>query len=274
MFVKSKLLYLFDLMYLRDIEMNLFILFMSLTNKENIHIVENKNNEVLIQEIPYNQPSDKSNHSIQSISPIRPENLLKEGFLNKKKSKNLFLGNEITDINPKKLGKIRILCYKDNKPFLSIGPDFYLSVFLFILVLIINLTSLYFIYQYMFILFFLINQLLYVVFVISFSLTVFKNPGIPSKDYFLSDNMFTDLSISYSKDYLICFTCNVYVRETTKIGHCSFCKVCIIGYDHHCGWSSKCIGKGNEIFFKIFVFDIFLFSIYNLFVVIYYFIIL
>ena len=27
--------------------------------------------------------------------------------------------------------------------------------------------------------------------------------------------------------------------------HCSDCGVCIEGMDHHCPWSSKCIGKGN-----------------------------
>ncbi|PHJ23740.1 dhhc zinc finger domain-containing protein [Cystoisospora suis] len=27
--------------------------------------------------------------------------------------------------------------------------------------------------------------------------------------------------------------------------HCEDCRVCIEGYDHHCPWTSKCIGKGN-----------------------------
>lgn len=27
--------------------------------------------------------------------------------------------------------------------------------------------------------------------------------------------------------------------------HCSDCDVCIKGYDHHCPWTSKCIGENN-----------------------------
>ena len=35
--------------------------------------------------------------------------------------------------------------------------------------------------------------------------------------------------------------------------HCSFCDYCVEGLDHHCPWSSKCIGDGNMIFFKAFL---------------------
>lgn len=26
-----------------------------------------------------------------------------------------------------------------------------------------------------------------------------------------------------------------------------------VGYDHHCPWTSKCIGKGNLLFFRMFL---------------------
>ena len=35
--------------------------------------------------------------------------------------------------------------------------------------------------------------------------------------------------------------------------HCFECEVCIEGYDHHCPWVTKCIGKGNIKFFYVFV---------------------
>ena len=31
----------------------------------------------------------------------------------------------------------------------------------------------------------------------------------------------------------------------TKMIHCRYCNVCIKGYDHHCPWISKCVGKNN-----------------------------
>merc|ERR1711967_107821 len=35
--------------------------------------------------------------------------------------------------------------------------------------------------------------------------------------------------------------------------HCEYCRVCIAGYDHHCPWMSKCIGKGNASHFYQFL---------------------
>lgn len=31
--------------------------------------------------------------------------------------------------------------------------------------------------------------------------------------------------------------------------HCMDCRVCIAGYDHHCPWTGKCVGRGNARFF-------------------------
>lgn len=36
--------------------------------------------------------------------------------------------------------------------------------------------------------------------------------------------------------------------------HCEDCEVCIEGYDHHCPWTSKCIGKGNVCEFYTWLF--------------------
>eukprot|EP01068_Selenidium_serpulae_P002478 Selendium_serpulae@DN2487_c0_g1_i2.p1 len=37
--------------------------------------------------------------------------------------------------------------------------------------------------------------------------------------------------------------------------HCEDCEVCIEGYDHHCPWTSKCIGKGNVCEFYTWLFS-------------------
>ena len=35
--------------------------------------------------------------------------------------------------------------------------------------------------------------------------------------------------------------------------HCRDCDMCIEGFDHHCPWTSKCIGKGNIVPFYVFI---------------------
>ena len=39
----------------------------------------------------------------------------------------------------------------------------------------------------------------------------------------------------------------------SKSFHCIYCDVCIEGYDHHCAWISKCVGRNNAIRFYVFL---------------------
>jgi len=45
----------------------------------------------------------------------------------------------------------------------------------------------------------------------------------------------------------LCHVCNLVPPEGSF--HCDECQVCIEGYDHHCPWTSKCIGKKNVMDF-------------------------
>lgn len=49
----------------------------------------------------------------------------------------------------------------------------------------------------------------------------------------------------------LCKKCNIRVKKSAR--HCSDCDVCIDDYDHHCPWTSKCIGGGNLKRFYLFV---------------------
>lgn len=51
--------------------------------------------------------------------------------------------------------------------------------------------------------------------------------------------------------------------------HCRDCDVCIQGYDHHCPWVSKCIGKRNLYYFYAFVASTPLFLVYAMIVFMY-----
>lgn len=48
-----------------------------------------------------------------------------------------------------------------------------------------------------------------------------------------------------------CHSCQHFM--TSAIKHCSHCNICVEGYDHHCRWISKCIGKNNLHSFYAFI---------------------
>lgn len=39
--------------------------------------------------------------------------------------------------------------------------------------------------------------------------------------------------------------------------HCKTCNMCVIGFDHHCYWRNKCVGKRNYGYFILFVVSLF-----------------
>ena len=48
-----------------------------------------------------------------------------------------------------------------------------------------------------------------------------------------------------------CRHCQIIIKQTTY--HCSSCGTCIQEHDHHCVWTTKCVGKGNMLEFKRFI---------------------
>lgn len=48
-----------------------------------------------------------------------------------------------------------------------------------------------------------------------------------------------------------CKFCNVL--QPKGCSHCHFCQVCIEGFDHHCPWMGKCIGRSNIVKFYTFI---------------------
>ena len=69
------------------------------------------------------------------------------------------------------------------------------------------------------------------------------NPGIQFKKPYKNDD-----------ESERCNYCGVIKSSTLKQKHCITCNVCILGYDHHCSWTGKCIGYKNKIYFRIFMF--------------------
>ena len=85
-----------------------------------------------------------------------------------------------------------------------------------------------------------------------------RNPGICSKaeltDYQIEE--FREKKLGYCG---ICKVAHIKGRY-----HCEDCQVCIDGYDHHCPWTSKCIGKNNLCAFYAFLTNTVIFFTYNL----------
>jgi hypothetical protein len=65
-----------------------------------------------------------------------------------------------------------------------------------------------------------------------------------------------------------CSSCQCYYNPSLKISHCNYCGVCIEGFDHHCVWIGKCVGKNNKKTFYGLIVSVVLFYIILLYLVI------
>ncbi|EQC42560.1 hypothetical protein SDRG_00290 [Saprolegnia diclina VS20] len=60
--------------------------------------------------------------------------------------------------------------------------------------------------------------------------------------------------------YRTCRRCKIY--KPARAHHCSICERCVVKMDHHCPWVNNCVGLGNHKFFLLFIFYVFLLSLY------------
>ena len=114
-------------------------------------------------------------------------------------------------------------------------------------------------WKYLFIYLKIIGILLYLTFFISFTLTCIKDPGIITPNYYLENYKIEKMKLT---NYRICSICNAIQDKDKGVEHCIDCDVCIIGNDHHCPWSSKCVGYKNMNVFRYFVCSLFLHFFY------------
>ena len=100
----------------------------------------------------------------------------------------------------------------------------------------------------------IIGILVYLFFVSTYTLTCIMDPGIITPDYYLENYEVDKMKI---QNYRICKKCNAVMDLDKGVEHCVDCDICIIGNDHHCPWSSKCVGKKNIFMFRLFIFSLF-----------------
>ncbi len=99
----------------------------------------------------------------------------------------------------------------------------------------------------------LLNSTLKILGVLNFCLYFFSytyifivNPGFPT----INENSFIGMP---REKYKYCNECKIWVSNDRNTEHCFDCNVCVEGYDHHCPWTSKCVGKNNLLIFNIFL---------------------
>ncbi|CAI2379581.1 unnamed protein product [Moneuplotes crassus] len=166
------------------------------------------------------------------------------------------LKNEIyLEKQPK--GTFRIVkmgnCYatafnKNGDPWITLGPNYVFTIILYLFLAGLSVVLMIIISQAKkeFWFFKIIAIVLIFLAFLSLSLTVFINPGHPSK----SNEKY---QIPHDQ---VCRYCNVPKSKSRRIYHCDICNLCVEDYDHHCPWMGKCIGGGNIIQFYLFLFSL------------------
>lgn len=173
---------------------------------------------------------------------------------NKKESSIRSLDLYLENSNKSYIGNVRILKYIKDYPFLSIGPDFKFSIIFILFLILSQFTISYYTYNLK-IYYFSLDLFLFLIILSLYIVILLKNPGLLYSKYsHTPENEEKFKKDNPNIDILICKTCKVFVSEEIQINHCVKCNTCILGYHHHCGWSSKCIGEGNLFIFRIFVF--------------------
>ena len=86
----------------------------------------------------------------------------------------------------------------------------------------------------------------FLMYFISYTGTFCLNPGYPKRD---ENSLVGKPRVIYKR----CLYCDIWERVDMDITHCYDCGVCVEGYDHHCPWTGKCIGKNTIKYFYTFI---------------------
>ena len=165
--------------------------------------------------------------------------------------------NEFFNIN-RKGNMLMFLFNKEGVPLIVIGPNKNLALTMMIIIDIFSFCYFFFLWNILFRFFIYIGIIIFLIQATSYLITILIDPGIPSKDLWLENYKHLDEIGTYR----ICNVCKIIMRNEDKTDHCDECNICIIGADHHCPWTSKCVGANNKNIFYIFVFSTFILLIY------------
>ena len=117
-----------------------------------------------------------------------------------------------------------------------------------------------------------INIPLFLLCLIMYFIFIAKDPGYKKNNQLEKDsegNYPLMLKVNEGMDVRnYCSKC--YIQKSNNIRHCFICDKCVEGFNHHCNWTTKCIGSGNNKWFNSFLGSFFLLICYFAFSAIWY----
>lgn len=122
-----------------------------------------------------------------------------------------------------------------------IGPDWPCVIITYVMVIVPSIFTYLYLLQYLAEL--VILSMLLASTIFGLTAVFLSDPGLVRKYHH-----------SRSRKWTFCDQCEAFRPPGTV--HCSTCQVCIMGYDHHCPWTGKCVGIGNALYFNIFLVSI------------------
>ena len=152
----------------------------------------------------------------------------------------------------RKIGNVHtFIADSKGNPFFIIGPQWPMFIFLTLLVNGIICSFLYLFWEIYSNMFKTIGIVFLTLFQLSYTYTFIINPGYPRND--------NERQLGEPReDFSYCAECKFFVAFDRKVNHCYDCGICVEGYDHHCPWTSKCIGRKNLWSFYMFMVSIML----------------
>ena len=170
---------------------------------------------------------NNSNESIKSTLEIEINNNNTENELY-----NSYINNKYCGIQFFKIGNTYAFgINKNNNPIFVIGPHWYLFVLMNGIIIMLS------------------------TFIHKTIMQKYSN-NLTFIGYIFIVCIIIDLNQNY------CSNCRIYYNSNSKVSHCRFCNVCIEGFDHHCVWVGKCIGKNNLKTFYGLLFSVLFFYVY------------
>lgn len=196
-------------------------------------------NDLLLDVSQTTNESDNKKKIREKYKPVNSDKLINSKDINKQNENNYYFY--------KKLGNsYSFLGNKNGDPYIIIGPNWNMYVMfaggitVFYIFLFLKFGI------YLPILVKILGIICYLVYFISYTYTFLINPGFPKND---NDSQFGEPRNKFN----YCDVCMIWTNKEKKVRHCNECDICVEGNDHHCPWTSKCVGKNNLISFYIFV---------------------
>ena len=102
--------------------------------------------------------------------------------------------------------------------------------------------------KYVFLILKIFHCVIYWFYIVTHLTTALFNQGIPTRSYNDKLRVLKEHSDKSERSFQTCNQCGIVTKQSDGVIHCGDCNVCVKGFDHHCPWTGKCIGKYNNSF--------------------------